>query len=264
MTISFKHRLAVLALGMGCCLAAQADVVFANFSSVSDLNLQGSAAQAGNVLRLTPSAPGLTGSAWYDTKVKVGNGFITTFDFRISNLVNTGSDGFSFTLQSSSPTALGVGGGGLGFAGIGSSFSIKFDAHTNAFEPLAPFVGFQPNGLDAQSASLGSTNVVPNFKDGNVHTARIAYTPGDLSLYIDNMNIAVLSRAVDLSTIFSLDQGTAYMGFTGSTGGGYENHDILAWTEHSVPEPAGWALWMLALVAASAAKAKRRRDDELA
>ena len=90
-----------------------------------------------------------------------------------------------------------------------------------------------------------------------VHRARVDYTPGALSLFIDDMNAAVLASAIDLSSLLSLDSGMAYVGFTAGTGGGYENHDILSWNHQSIPEPISAALVLLALGVMS--QTKRRQ-----
>ena len=68
------------------------------------------------------------------------------------------------------------------------------------------------------------------------------------------MDVAVLSSAIDLSSLLTLDAGMAYVGFTAGTGGGYENHDILSWNHQSVPEPISAALVLLALAALSQTK----------
>jgi len=236
----------LLALPLWGATATQADVLYSDFTSLAGLSLQGSAAQAGSALRLTPSLPGLAGSAWTTAKVGIAGGFISQFDFRISDLVNTGSDGFAFVVQNSSATALGSGGGGIGFAGIANSLAVKFDTHQNGLEPGQPSVGFQPLGQESGLFSLGATAAVPNFKDAQTHHARVAYLLGTLSLFIDDMNTALLVRSLDLSSLLTLDQGQAWVGFTAGTGGGYENHDILNWRLQSVPEPAGLALCLVA------------------
>jgi len=91
---------------------------FANFSSVDGLNLAGSASQSTDRLRLVsgvapPGAYYQTGAAWFAAQQFVEDGFSTTFDFQITapNL----ADGFVFVVQSSSPTALGGCGFGLGY-----------------------------------------------------------------------------------------------------------------------------------------------------
>jgi hypothetical protein len=56
---------------------------------------------------------------------------------------------------------------------------------------------------------------------------RIAYQPPILTVTLDGQ--AVLTSTVDLSSVVDRD-GAAYVGFTASTGNGFENHDILTWS----------------------------------
>jgi hypothetical protein len=61
-----------------------------------------------------------------------------------------------------------------------------------------------------------------------VHTARILFQPPVVSVFLDDSSAPVLESVVDLSIVVDR-QGGAWVGFTASTGGGYENHDILNW-----------------------------------
>src|SRR5262249_41698078 len=56
----------------------------------------------------------------------------------------------------------------------------------------------------------------------------LLFRPPVLSVYLDNPSKPVLTTAVDLSLVAD-PQGAAWIGFTASTGSGYENHDILSW-----------------------------------
>jgi len=49
------------------------------------------------------------------------------------------------------------------------------------------------------------------------------------SIYLDGYVAPVLQAAVDTSMVLDA-QGRAWVGFTASTGSGYENHDILNWS----------------------------------
>lgn len=238
------HRAAVvLSLLLGSLsMPATAAPTFTDFSDVSGLNLVGSAAQAGSTLRLTPSLASQTGAAWYESQVNVGAGFTTDFTFRISDLQNTGSDGFTFAVQNTSATAIGIGGGDVGYGGIGNSIAVKFDTHQNGSEPSAPFVSVQSGGNALASGALASTTSIPNIKDSAIHTVRIDYVPGTLTVFIDNMITPVLNVSLLMTSLIALNDGQAYVGFTAATGGGFENHDILSWKLTSVPEPGTLAL----------------------
>jgi hypothetical protein len=83
----------------------------------------------GSALRLTDSSPRQSGASWYNRKMNVEEGFVTTFEFQISNPstkcdrmddVNTycrsrGADGLAFVVQNNINNALGLSGSGLGY-----------------------------------------------------------------------------------------------------------------------------------------------------
>jgi hypothetical protein len=49
-------------------------------------------------------------------------------------------------------------------------------------------------------------------------------------VFVDNPNVPVLTiPGLNLSTLLSLDNGAAWVGFTAGTGATFEAHDILAW-----------------------------------
>jgi hypothetical protein len=79
---------------------------------------------------------------------------------------------------------------------------------------------------------------------------RISYTPGTISVYLDNLVTPALSAPWNFNTGgtwvvsntpvggMSLLGGTsAYIGFTSATGGAWENHDVLSWDWASCPAP---------------------------
>jgi hypothetical protein len=214
---------------------------FTDFSNVSALNLQGAAASVNNRLRLTPAQGGLSGSAWYNVaKPLVAGNFQTTFQFQLSNGPygpNGGSDGFTFAIQNSDPTALFGTGGDLGYSGLLNSVVIEFDTFYNDGynDSSASSISVHTNGTGPNSAnesySLGHYDTSRFIlDDGNVHTAKVSYAPGTLSICLDNLTRPVLTVSLNLDSKLNLDQARAWVGFTAATGGGYQNHDILNWS----------------------------------
>ena len=51
--------------------------------------------------------------------------------------------------------------------------------------------------------------------------------PGTLSVHLDERR--VLRMPLNLRAVLQLDDGTAYVGFTGATGAAYQEHSIVAW-----------------------------------
>lgn len=72
-------------------------------------------------------------------------------------------------------------------------------------------------------------NLRVQLKDRKVHRARVLFQPPVLSVFLDDSATPALEAVVDLSIVVD-PQGDAWVGFTASTGGGYENHDILDWS----------------------------------
>jgi hypothetical protein len=217
---------------------------YPDFSSSAGLSLVGSAQSVDTRLRLTPADVTQAGAAWLSLRQPVGDGFDTTFQFQISDLGFGGADGFAFVIQnaSNSPAinggagALGFSGFAIGYAGIPESVAIEFDTWPNqefgdpndnhiSIHTAADF----PNSAD-ESFSIGATTAIPDLSDGNVHTARIAYAPGTLQVYLDDLQNPVLTAPADIGALLNLDHGHAWVGFTAATGGAFENHDILNWS----------------------------------
>ena len=251
----FSHIILTGVLALITAVPALADFNYPDFTSINGLNLVGSAEQNGNRIRLTTANMELAGATWYLTKQSVQNGFHTNFQFQISNWSSPPADGFAFVIQNQSQTALGGGGGAIGYGGptlsdgIENSVAVEFDTYYNYEfpEPDAPHVSVHTRGMLPNSPlhdySLGSTTNISNFVDDNIHTGTMNYIPGTLSIFLDN-NI-VLEVTLDLSSTLSLENGYAWVGFTAGTGLYYENHDILNWSFESIPEPASLLLFAL-------------------
>jgi hypothetical protein len=212
------------------------ELVFSDFSDLTGLNLVGNANQVGTVLRLVPAYISQRGAAWTSSKQCVGLGFDTTFSFKITYQYNGGADGLAFVIQNHAADALGGGGGGIGYQGIPNSLAVEFDTWFNGGpdEPNGNHVsvrsqGIYPNWATGTPSLATAAIASPQFSwDGLEHTARITYVPGSMVVYLDS--VEVLAVAVDLSSLLSLDSGTAYVGFTGATGAAAENEDILSWS----------------------------------
>jgi len=234
----------VLLLGLAPLAQAQVVVNYPDFSSVGGLTLLGTAAQDTNRLRLTQSGAANTWSmAWYTSKLAVGQGFETEFQFRITNPTAGGADGFAFVIQDTSTSLVLADpyypqGGWLGYVGIIRSLAVEFDTWKNTpdlGDPNDDHVSVQtrsgPSGNTANHGnSLGSTTAVPNMSDGAVHTVRIRYLPGTLTVFMDNMTTPILTVAVDLNTRLGLTGGNAWVGFTAATGSASQKAFILNWS----------------------------------
>ncbi|MEZ4618059.1 MAG: L-type lectin-domain containing protein [Caldilineaceae bacterium] len=138
---------------------------YPNFDDSSGLQLLGDTKIIDTKLRITPATPDQVGAAWYATPLFVQDSFVTMFDFQISEPGggtdpdgNPGADGFAFVIQNSSLSAIGGGGGFIGYSGIVNSIAVEFDTWNNG-----PFDhNGDPNG---NHISVHTRGVEPNNSD---------------------------------------------------------------------------------------------------
>ena len=238
-----------MAVLLGVAGAARAAVHFEDFMAPAGLSLVGDTTISGRALRLTPAKHDRSGAAWLREKQPVASGFDTTFQFQLTRQggLGHGADGFAFVVQNAGPEALGGRGSAGGFAVADSNYHDKetaipwsvavfFDTYKNDEEadPSDNYVSVCTYGKPSDSRwpapRLAFTPNLPIvLKDRNVHTARLVYQPPVLSIFLDDNPTPVLETVVDLSIVVDAE-GSAWVGFTASTGGGYENHDILNWS----------------------------------
>jgi len=211
---------------------------YSDFSDLSGLTLNGSAAQSGSALRLTPALQGQAGSAFTTSPVTLGPGgsFNTSFSFQITGSGNGGADGLAFLVQNdaNADAAIGGGGGNIGYNGITPSLAVEFDSWFNGAglgDVDANHVGTATNG------GVGNGIAVPlgtALDGGSVFYAWVDYdgVADMLEVRVDTAPARpaapTLSQAgIGLAAL--LGGTTAHIGFTAATGAAFGNHDILDW-----------------------------------
>lgn len=217
---------------------------YSDFSSTNGITLNGNVAiTSGSILRLTSSIANQAGSAWYNIKQNVSEGFSTIFRFQI--IPSGGGDGFAFVIQNNGTASLGNSGLGLGYQGIPKSVAVEFDTYQNGahlfelpnlhdvsdHEIAIHTKGLSPNSADETNAiPPGPVSTSIDFqKDRIDHTVKIVYTFGVLEVFLDDLSNPVLAAAVNLKSELAASDGMALVGFTAGTGQKTENHDILDW-----------------------------------
>jgi CHRD domain/Bacterial lectin len=222
-------------------------------STLPQFNLVGNAVMHEDRLGLTVNERLHTGAAWLPDKQQVQAGLEATFDWQI-NRVNPrrGADGFAFVIHNADDQPfphilIGEGRPGLGYQGIPNSLAVEFDTVQNSAEdfgagtlgdPNGNHISVQTRGTEPNNAntdfSLGFTTqgppAIPLFADGGVHTTKVAYKPGTLTIFLDDLTKPVLTVPVDLGTKLRLDEGKAWVGFTAATGNRSQAHDILSFS----------------------------------
>ncbi len=207
---------------------------FASFTSAIGWQMNGSATVTGGVLRLTPNTATQAGSAFLSNPVPVSEGtsFSSRFVFRM-NGTGDGADGMTFVLQGSAATALGAAGGGLAYEGITKSLAIELDTYLGGTDPNANHVGVLTNGV--VSPHLGTANAAFDLENGASHTLWVDYDgPADtLRVYLVQ-GVSTVKPATPVLTqtalkLANLTGSSAWIGFTGATGGSTNTHEVLAW-----------------------------------
>jgi hypothetical protein len=209
-------------------------VNYATGFSTTGLASNGSTTLNGTRLRLTDGGASEAASAWYTTPVNVQS-FTTDFSFQ---LTNPNGDGFAFVIQNAGPTALGPLGGGLGYGpdtpggtpGIPASIAVKFDLYSNAGEGTNS-TGLYTNGASPTTPATTFAGGV-NLHSGDVFNAHVTYNGTTLTLTVTDASTPTetftTSWAVNIPSIVGAN--TAFVGFTGGTGGSTATQEIINWT----------------------------------
>jgi hypothetical protein len=195
------------------------------------LTLNGGAAFSGTRLRLTDGHPFEGRSAFFTTPVNVQQ-FTSSFDFQ---LADANADGFTFTIQRVGPTAIGIDGGGLGYKGMPTSVAVKFDLFSNDGE------GPDSTGLytDGASPTIPAIDLTPtgiNLHSGDIFNVQMTYNGTTLTVVItDTVTNATAPQTYTVNIPAIVGANTAYVGFTGGSGGGIAVQDILNWSYSPMP-----------------------------
>ena len=254
-----RHPIQALALCLGLAMGTTAEaadvLVFNDFSSTAGLQINGQAAQVGNVLRVTPAIDNRAGSVFSTNAVSLANNasFSTNFSFRFTNPdlgfcdggPICGADGLVFVVQTVSNNVGGVG-GGIGYFGLQKSVAIEFDSWNNGGDPSIQDINSNHVGLDVNGSlkSLVATPITEaDLNGGDIWNAWVDYNGGSnlievrLTRSASRPAAALLSYTRDLA--LDLQSTNAFVGFTSGTGASHANHDLLSWTLRNDFAPIG-------------------------
>jgi hypothetical protein len=227
--------------------AAYADgFTYNGFSNTTGLTFAGSATTTttgdGTVARITPAATSQSGAFYSTTSVTLGSNatFSTQFQFRFTNEGGIDpADGITFVLAQN-PTGLGAAGGGLGYQGVPNSVAIEFDTFNNGEVGGDNHVGINTGGaLNDLSAtavygisSCGFNTTAGCMSNGHLWTANISYDGSKLNVSLSDPAEGFTFNAINnfgINIASFLGTNNAFVGFTGGTGSGFENQDIVNW-----------------------------------
>jgi hypothetical protein len=176
-----------------------------------------------NVLTLTDGAGNENSAFWFATPLNI-NAFTATWTYQAtagdSAIL---ADGMAFAIQNDTrgTSALGGAGGALGYGGITPSAALEFNIYPNNTIGIA----LRSNG--ATGVPYNSTSPV-DFSDGDLIGVSVHYAGGMMTVTLNDTNQSTTyttnMNAGSLATIVGSD--TAYIGFTGGTGGSDANQAV--------------------------------------
>ncbi|MGV3531811.1 MAG: lectin-like domain-containing protein [Chthoniobacteraceae bacterium] len=163
----------------------------------------------GGVLNLTSATNGQATSAYFNTAQAVDN-FTASFTYDFLNGSGNPADGFTFILQNAGLTAIGGGGGAVGYEGINPSFAVKFNIYGDD--------GF---GYGTNGAGILTSPTKFQLTGANPINVRLDYDGSQLGAKLtDSVTGATENRIYNVGDISSIiGSETAFVGFTGGTGG---------------------------------------------
>ncbi|HUE42328.1 MAG TPA: chitobiase/beta-hexosaminidase C-terminal domain-containing protein, partial [Candidatus Sulfotelmatobacter sp.] len=199
-------------------------------------------------LQLTNGGIQQAGSAFFNTPVNIQS-FTTDFTMQLSNAV---ADGMTFAIQNVGPTALGPAGGGLGYGPdlpanpdpspntpIANSVAVKFDFFSNAGEGNDS-TGLYTNGASPTTPAVDLSSTGIRLNSGDTMSVHLAYDGTNLSLTItDTVANATFTQTWPINIPQTIGGNTAYVGFTGATGGSSSSQKIETWSFTSNTSPTG-------------------------
>jgi murein DD-endopeptidase MepM/ murein hydrolase activator NlpD len=206
-------------------VSAQSPNYGSGFTSTG-LSLNGGATiTSSGGLQLTDGGGDEARTAFFDTLVNVQS-FTNDFTFQVTNAY---ADGLTFAIQSIGPASVGRTGGGLGYAGIGNSVAVGFQLYSAGYE--VSLTGDWTNGASPDATPGSSTTGSGvNFHSGDVMSVHMTYDGTTLTWTItDTKTGKSFTKSVTIN-IPALTGSTAYVGFTGGSGGLTAVQNILTWT----------------------------------
>jgi gliding motility-associated-like protein len=177
---------------------------------------------------LTPAQNNQSGSVWNNFKIDLTQPFDFTFDVQLGCVDANGADGIAFILQPIS-TAVGTGGGGMGFAGVTPSVGVTLDTYQNSSPDNDPFydhIAIQTNGVGNHAIAANNlAGPVPisstsnDVEDCNWHQLRVKWDAASKTYEAYFDGVLRVSAVKDFVADIFGGNPLVYWGFTGATGG---------------------------------------------
>jgi hypothetical protein len=202
------------------------------FANPTDITTNGNTfiSPTAQLIRLTDGDT-QRGSAFSNTRIAIGQ-FMTSFQVRLHEGTSDFADGFTLVIQANDPTALGQGGAGLGYQGIGHSVAVKFSTFQHSGDPSDSSTGLVLNGANPG----GGVSTIPSgvlLNSSDPKQIDLTYDGTTLTERIEDiltLDVFTTSFRVNIAAVIGSD--TAYVGFTGASGSNdlWQLEDVLNWT----------------------------------
>jgi hypothetical protein len=216
-------------------------------ASASTLQYNSAAKIVNNRAEITDGGANETATIWSKSPQQIGR-FSTQFTFQETNAT---ADGFTFSIQNNSTTTIGAYGGNLSYTGTPQSIAIKFDLYNNQGEG-SDSTGLYVNGAVPTVPDNDMTNTGINLHSGDVFLVALNYDGTTLTETIqDTVTNAFVTYTYTINIPATIGSNTAYVGFTGGSGGWSAVQDILTWIYSPLPTTPPAAPTALSATAAS-------------
>jgi gliding motility-associated-like protein len=194
---------------------------------------------SGGCYQLTDDQPGQAGSIFSTAPIDLNTPFFFSMRFNFGCKDANGADGIVFVLAQTN-TALGAGGGGLGYLGITPSIAIEWDDYQNGGygDPASDHTAIMQNGsVDHGSGNnLAGPISLPNIEDCNDHCMTISWTPSIQTL-TGTIDGNPISWSGDIINNIFGGNSSVFYGFTAGTGSLSNLHLVCFGPPQVVPMP---------------------------
>ena len=186
-----------------------------------------------NCYTLTPGQEWQNGAIWYNQSIDLNNEFHLQFTANFG-ANDAGADGMVFVLQQVGNSVVGESGGGMGFSGFSPSLGVEFDTFQNPelSDPSGDHLAVLTNGVNNHQSTnnlYGPLNIAEfsdNIEDGLDHIIDIFWNPNTNEFQVRVDCILRVDLDVDLlGTVFT-NSPQVFWGFTGATGGFFNQQTI--------------------------------------
>jgi Bacterial lectin/Domain of unknown function (DUF1929) len=194
------------------------------------LNGTASHVYGSDAFTLTTDNAGQTGSVMSDKRIDLTHNFDLSFALSMGDKASP-ADGMAFVLHNDAfgNAALGKGGGGLGAGGLLNGLAIQFDTWQNANQGDIAAEHTDIVTTDPRQATYRLTDQVAiNLTDGQKHQVHVSWDAASLTLTytFDGVQVGQLQLTPQQYASYFGGSNYAYFGFTGSTGGASDLHQL--------------------------------------